>query len=57
MEPNNDIEYRDKTVKSPSEKHRKDVDNFFQGSSVIKEVSAFSIAQISQDMVRAFIRE
>jgi hypothetical protein len=56
METNNDIKYRHKYAKTPSEKHRKDVRDFFQGSSVTKQVSAFSIAQISQDIVRALIR-
>jgi hypothetical protein len=54
----NDIEYGHKTVRDryPSNRLIIDVDEFFQGSSVTKQVSAFSIAKITQEMVSAFIR-
>lgn len=58
MEPNNDIEYGYKSVRNqyPPNRLIVDVDEFFEGSSVIKEISALSIAKIAQDMLAGLIR-
>jgi hypothetical protein len=58
MEPNNDIEYEHKSVRNqyPPNRLIVDVDEFFEGSSVIKEISALSIAKIAQDMLVGLIR-
>jgi hypothetical protein len=52
----NDIEYGHKTIKAPSETLRKDIRTFFQGSSVTKQATPFSIAQVVQDLVRGLLR-
>lgn len=56
MTVNNYTEYKDKTARNPPGEVVRDVDCFFHGSTVTKEVSAFSIAQIAQDILRALIR-
>jgi hypothetical protein len=58
MEPNKDIECEDKTARNryPPEHLIRDVDEFFQGSSITKYETPTGIAKQAQDLLAGLIK-